>query len=80
MSELRVRHPGEPPPDPNERYGEWLARQLGKRKMTQRALALRTGVDHSTVSRLVKRAEPTYHTARLIAKVLGWPHDRSAHI
>lgn len=84
MSELRVRHPAQPfpppPPDSDEPYGAWLTRRLKAQRMTQRQLASRTGVNHSTISRLAAGREPMYHTARAIAKVLGWPHSRGSHI
>jgi transcriptional regulator with XRE-family HTH domain len=38
----------------NEEFGIWLARQLRIKKMTQRQLAQMSGVDHSTISRLMR--------------------------
>jgi len=46
-------------------FNEWLRTQLKAKKMSQRQLAQQSGVDHSTISRLVRgdRIEdraPTY--------------------
>jgi transcriptional regulator with XRE-family HTH domain len=41
-------------PAPAEEFGLWLAKQLRIKKMTQRQLAERSGVDHSTISRLMR--------------------------
>jgi transcriptional regulator with XRE-family HTH domain len=39
---------------PAEEFGLWLAKQLRIKKITQRQLAERSGVDHSTISRLMR--------------------------
>ena len=39
---------------PAEEFGLWLAKQLRIKRMTQRQLAERSGVDHSTISRLMR--------------------------
>ena len=35
-------------------FNSWLRGQLKEKKMSQRQLALQSGVDHSTISRLIK--------------------------
>ena len=35
-------------------FNSWLRSQLKEKKMSQRQLALQSGVDHSTISRLIK--------------------------
>lgn len=55
-----------------EPFGRWLARQLKLRRVSQRQLAARSGVDHSTISRLIARdRQPSLATATRIARVLG---------
>ena len=52
-------------------FGDWLRMQLRVKRMSQRQLAIRSGVDHSTISRLVhgERA-PTLATAARLARGL----------
>ena len=38
-------------------FNSWLRSQLKEKKMSQRQLALQSGVDHSTISRLIKGAD-----------------------
>jgi transcriptional regulator with XRE-family HTH domain len=55
-----------------EPFGRWLARQLRLRRMSQRQLAARSGVSHSTVSRLVASdRQPSLATATKIARVFS---------
>lgn len=55
-------------------FSEWLRLQLKARKMTQRQLAQKSGVDHSTVSRLLRGDRiPSLRTANLLAHSLGMP-------
>lgn len=63
-----------------ETYGGWLKRRLEAEGMSMRSLSRVTGVDHSTISRIVAGRDPMYSTARALAKVVGWPHSRGAHI
>jgi transcriptional regulator with XRE-family HTH domain len=57
-------------------FDRWLQDQLKARKLTQRQLAQRSGVDHSTVSRLLRgRRMPTLRTAELLARGLGLTGD-----
>jgi transcriptional regulator with XRE-family HTH domain len=52
-------------------FNLWLRRQLRERRMSQRQLAMLSGVDHSTISRLMRgdRA-PTLETATKLAHAL----------
>jgi transcriptional regulator with XRE-family HTH domain len=52
-------------------FNLWLRRQLRERRMSQRQLAMLSGVDHSTISRLLRgdRA-PTLETATKLAHAL----------
>jgi transcriptional regulator with XRE-family HTH domain len=57
-------------------FNEWLRVQLKARKLTQRQLAQKSGVDHSTISRLMRGDRvPSLHTATLLAHGLGMPQD-----
>ena len=57
-------------------FNEWLQVQLRARKLTQRQLAQRSGVDHSTISRLMRGDRvPSLQTATLLARGLGMPED-----
>lgn len=57
-------------------FNEWLQVQLKARKLTQRQLAEKSGVDHSTISRLVRGDRvPSLRTATLLARGLGMPQD-----
>ncbi len=60
-------------PDPgDEPFGRWLAVQLRARRLTQRQLAQKSGVDHSTISRLVRGDRvPSLRTANLLVHSLG---------
>jgi transcriptional regulator with XRE-family HTH domain len=52
-------------------FNVWLRRQLRERRMTQRMLASISGVDHSTISRLLRsRREPSLATATKLAQAL----------
>ena len=67
-----------PEPDPtiaNARsFNEWLQGRLKASGLTQRQLAQKTGVDHSTISRLVRgEGVPSLHTAASLARALGMP-------
>lgn len=53
-------------------FNQWLQVQLKMRKLTQRQLAQRSGVDHSTISRLMRGGSlPSLHTATRLARGLG---------
>ncbi|MBA3797044.1 MAG: helix-turn-helix transcriptional regulator [Candidatus Limnocylindrales bacterium] len=52
-------------------FNEWLRLQLKVRKMSQRQLAHRSGVDHSTISRIVRSDRtPSLGTATKLARGL----------
>lgn len=55
---------------PPASFAEWLRAGLAARGLSQRQLAARSGVDHSTISRLLQGRTPTYDTYRRIAHVL----------
>jgi transcriptional regulator with XRE-family HTH domain len=53
-------------------FSQWLRAQLKARKLTQRQLAQKSGIDHSTISRLVRGDRtPSLRTANLLARSLG---------
>ncbi len=53
-------------------FGEWLGAQLKARRLTQRQLARKSGVDHSTISRLVRGDRvPSWSTADRLVRSLG---------
>lgn len=55
-------------------FGQWLDRQLRARRLTQRQLAQKAGVHHSTISRLMRGSRvPSLRTANLLARSLGMP-------
>src|SRR6476661_7550583 len=57
-----------------ETFGDHLTRELRARNWTLRYLALRAGVDHSTISRLMQGDRlPTLGTARRLHAALGGP-------
>ena len=52
-------------------FNAWLRSQLKEKKMSQRQLALQSGVDHSTISRLIKGDRmPSLGTATKLAQGL----------
>lgn len=52
-------------------FNAWLRSQLREKKMSQRQLALQSGVDHSTISRLIKGDRmPSLGTATKLARGL----------
>jgi transcriptional regulator with XRE-family HTH domain len=59
-------------------FNAWLRRQLKEKKMSQRQLALQSGVDHSTISRLIKGDRmPSLGTATALARGLREIGDES---
>ena len=59
-------------------FNEWLSAQLKVRKMSQRQLAQRSGVDNSTISRLVRGDRtPSLGTATKLARGLRELRDES---
>ena len=66
-------------------FSHWLNDQLRARKLTQRQLAQKSGVDHSTISRLSRGDRtPSLRTAQRLAQSLGMAAgpdglDRNGH-
>ena len=59
-------------------FNSWLRGQLKEKKMSQRQLALQSGVDHSTISRLIKGDRmPSLGTATKLARGLREIHEQS---
>jgi len=59
-------------------FNEWLRAQLKSKKMSQRQLAQQAGVDHSTISRLVRGDRtPSLGTATKLARGLREIRDDS---
>ncbi len=59
-------------------FNEWLRTQLKVKKMSQRQLAQQSGVDHSTISRLVRGDRtPSLGTATKLARGLRELRDEA---
>ena len=59
-------------------FNEWLRRQLRVKKMSQRQLAMQAGVDHSTISRLLRGDRtPSLDTATKLARGLREVFDET---
>jgi transcriptional regulator with XRE-family HTH domain len=59
-------------------FNAWLRAQLKEKKMSQRQLALQSGVDHSTISRLIKGDRmPSLGTATKLARGLREIHEEA---
>ncbi len=59
-------------------FNEWLRTQLKAKKMSQRQLAQQSGVDHSTISRLVRGDRtPSLGTASKLARGLRELRDET---
>jgi transcriptional regulator with XRE-family HTH domain len=57
---------------PTSTFIDWLGRELKARRMTQRQLAARSGIDHSTISRLLGGGRtPSHATVLKLARALG---------
>jgi transcriptional regulator with XRE-family HTH domain len=53
-------------------FNDWLRGELRTRRISQRVLALRSGVNHSTISRIVRLDRvPSMGTATKLARALG---------
>lgn len=58
-------------PVPASRFGTWVLDQLERSGTTQRELSRDSGVDHSTISRLISGPrDPLLSTAQAIARAL----------
>jgi transcriptional regulator with XRE-family HTH domain len=56
-------------------FGGWLRDAMRVRRLSTRAVAMRTGVDHTTISRLMRNArEPVLSTAIRLLHLLGRDH------
>lgn len=63
---------------PPRSFNAWLRGQLKEKKMSQRQLALQSGVDHSTISRLIKGDRmPSLGTATKLARGLREIRDET---
>jgi len=59
-------------------FNEWLRSQLRVKKMSQRQLAMQSGVDHSTISRLLRGPRtPSLGTATKLARGLREVFDET---
>jgi transcriptional regulator with XRE-family HTH domain len=53
-------------------FARWLAAELRARRMSQRVLAVQSGVDHSTIARILGSGRiPSLATATRIVEALG---------
>ncbi len=60
-------------------FAGWLREAMASRGMSQRMLAALSGIDHSTVSRLLSGdQQPSLGTARALVRVLERPRLRVA--
>ena len=59
-------------------FSEWLRAQMKAKRMSQRQLEMRSGVDHTTISRLLRGEHlPSLETATKLARGLRALHDGS---
>ena len=64
--------------DHGRAFNEWLRAQLKAKKMSQRQLAQQSGVDHSTISRLMRGGRtPSLGTATKLARGLRELRDEA---
>lgn len=62
-------------------FASWLRRQLRERRLSQRQLAERSGISHSTISRVISGTRsPSLETATKLVRALrhGWTEDQVA--
>ena len=66
---------------PTSTFNDWIRRELKARRMTQRQLAQRSGVNHSTIARLLSGDRtPSLKTVLKLATALGGlPPDAAPH-
>ena len=63
---------------PPRSFNSWLRGQLKEKKMSQRQLAFQSGVDHSTISRLITGDRvPSLGTATKLARILREIREQS---
>ena len=66
---------------PDLEFARWLSRRLVERGISQRQLAQRSGVHHSSISRLMRgHHQPTHRTARRLTEVLDRPWSGPAEL
>jgi len=66
-----------PATQPSEPFARWLDAELRARRLSRRGLAKRSGVDHSTIVRILQGdRDPSLATATRIARALGAPGGR----
>jgi transcriptional regulator with XRE-family HTH domain len=58
---------------PDQPFGHWLRSELRLHRLSLRQVAERSGVSHSTLSRLLRGRQPSLSTAARIARALGQP-------
>jgi transcriptional regulator with XRE-family HTH domain len=78
MTAARRSTPDDPTADARSgrTFDQWLRVQLKARKLTQRQLAHKSGVDHSTISRLMRGDRvPSLRTATMLARSLAMAQD-----
>ena len=57
-------------------YAAWLHDRMAERGISQRQLAVRAGLNHATISRLLRGGRaPSHRTAQQLAAVLDGPTD-----
>ena len=60
-------------------FGGWLRDAMRRRRLSTRAVAMRSGVNHTTISRLMRGArEPVLSTAIRLLRLLGREHEVKA--
>jgi transcriptional regulator with XRE-family HTH domain len=58
-------------------FGGWLRDGMAERGMTTRSLAMRTGINHTSISRLMRnQREPSLSTAVALIRILEAPLRR----
>ena len=71
MIDLQARARHDESESPSVPFADWLDGRLRAARISQRQLAMRAGVHHSTISRLVRqRRTPSFATAVRLAQVL----------
>lgn len=79
MTAARRSTPDDPTADARSgrrAFNQWLRVQLKARNLTQRQLAQKSGVDHSTISRLTRGdGVPSLRTATMLMRGLGMAQD-----
>src|SRR5678816_3310340 len=61
-------------------FNEWLRAQLKAKKMSQRQLAQQSGVDHSTISRLIRELRDDADTPQYLGLVASGSSNPTARV